>query len=44
MKDLTVSEDNDHLRTCVRGGQGPSQPLNVARQRNFATRGWENIG
>ena len=25
MEDLTVSEDNDHLGTSVRGGQEPSQ-------------------
>ena len=42
MEDLTVSEDNDHLETSVRGGQEPSQSLNVAYQKNFATRGWEN--
>ena len=29
-KDLTVFEDNDNLGTFVRGGQGPSQSLNVA--------------
>ena len=42
MEDLTVFEDNDHLGTSVRGGQEPSQSLNVAYQNNFATRGWEN--
>ena len=30
MEDLTVSEDNDHLETSVRGGQEPFQSLNVA--------------
>ena len=30
MEDLTVSEDNDHLKTSVRGGQEPFQSLNVA--------------
>ena len=30
MEDLTVFEDNDHLGTFVRGGQEPSQSLNVA--------------
>ena len=42
MEDLTVSEDNDHLRTSVRGGKEPSQSLNVAYWKNFATRGWGN--
>ena len=37
-----MSEDNDHLRTSVRGGQEPSQSLYVAYWKNFATRGWEN--
>ena len=39
MEDLTVSEDNDHLRTSVRDGKEPSQSLNVAYWKNFATRG-----
>ena len=30
MEDLTVSEDNDHLGTSVRGNQEPSQSLNIA--------------
>ena len=30
MDDLTVSEDNDHLETSVRGGKEPSQSLNIA--------------
>ena len=30
MEDLTVSEDNDHLGTSVRGDQELSQSLNVA--------------
>ena len=39
MEDLTVSENNDYLGTPVRGGQEPSQSLNVAYWKNFATRG-----
>ena len=39
MEDLTRSEDNDHHGTSVRGGQEPSQSLNVAYWKNFATRG-----
>ena len=39
MEDLTVSEDNGHLGTSVRGGQEPSQSLNIAYWKNFATRG-----
>ena len=42
MEDLTVSENNDYLGTPVRGGQEPSQSLNVAYWKNFATRGWGN--
>ena len=30
MEDLTLSEDNDHLGTYVRGGREPSQSLNTA--------------
>ena len=30
MEDLTMSEDNDHLRTSVRGGRELSQSLNIA--------------
>ena len=30
MEDLTLSEDNDHLGISVRGGQEPSQSLNIA--------------
>ena len=30
MDDITVSEDNDHLGTSVRGGKEPSQSLNKA--------------
>ena len=30
MENLTMSEDNDHLGTSVRGGQKPSQSLNIA--------------
>ena len=38
MQNLTVSEDNDHLGTSVRGGQQPSQSLNVTYQKDFATK------
>ena len=30
MEDLTMSEDNDHLGTSIRGGREPSQSLNIA--------------
>ena len=30
MDDLTMSEDNNHLETFVRGGKEPSQSLNIA--------------
>ena len=39
MQDLTVSEDNDHLGTTVRGGQQTYQSLNVTSQTNLATKG-----
>ena len=39
MQNLTVSEDNDHLGTSVRGGQQTSQYLNVTYQKDFATKG-----
>ena len=39
MQNLTVSEDNDHLGTFVRGGQQTSQSLNVTYQKDFATKG-----
>ena len=39
MKDLTVSEDKDHLGTSVRGDHEPSQSLSVAYWKSFATRG-----
>ena len=39
MKDLTVFKDKDHLGTSVRGGQEPSQSLNVTYWKSFATRG-----
>ena len=39
MQNLTVSEDNDHLRTSVRGGQQTSQSLKVMFQKDFATKG-----
>ena len=38
MQDLTVSKDNDHLETSVRGGQQTSQSLKVTSQTNFATK------
>ena len=34
-----MSEENDHLGTSVRGGQEPSQSLNVAYWKSFALRG-----
>ena len=30
MENLTMSEDNNHLGTSIRGDQEPSQSLNVA--------------
>ena len=39
MQDLTISEDNDHLGTSVRGGQWTSQSLKVTSQMDFATKG-----
>ena len=39
VKDLTVSEDNDHLGTSVRGGLQTYQSLNVTSQTNLATKG-----
>ena len=39
MQNLTVSEDNDHLGTCVRGGQQTSQSLKVTSRKDFATKG-----
>ena len=39
MQNLTVSEDNDHLETSVRGGQQTSQSLKVTFQKDFATKG-----
>ena len=39
MQNLTVSEDNDHLGTSVRGGQQTSQSLKVTFQKDFATKG-----
>ena len=38
MQDLTVSEDNDHLGTSVRGGQQTSQSLKVTSRTDFATK------
>ena len=37
MQNLTVSEDDDHLRPSVRGGQQISQSLKVTFQKDFAT-------
>ena len=39
MQDLTVSEDNDHLGTSVRGGQQTYQSLNVMSRTDLATKG-----
>ena len=39
MQNLTVSEDNDHLGTSVRGGQQTSQCLKVTSWKDFATKG-----
>ena len=39
MQDLTVSEDNDHLGTSVRGGQYTYQSLKVTPRTDFATKG-----
>ena len=39
MQNLTVSEDNDHLGTSIRGGQQTSQPLKVTFQKDFVTKG-----
>ena len=41
MQNLTVSEDNDHLGTFVRGGQYTFQSLKVTFQKDFATKGME---
>ena len=38
MQDLTVSEDNDHLGTSVRGGQQTYQSLKVTSRTNLATK------
>ena len=39
MQNLTMSKDNDHLGTSVRGGQQTSQSLKVTFQKDFATKG-----
>ena len=39
MQNLTISEDNDHLGTSVRGGQQTSQSLKVTSWKDFATKG-----
>ena len=41
MQNLTVSEDNDHLGTSVRGGQQTSQSLKVTFQKDFTMKGME---
>ena len=39
MQNLTVSEDNDHLETSVRGGRQTSQSLKVTSRKDFTTKG-----
>ena len=39
MQDLTISEDNDHLGTSVRGGQWTSQSLKVMSRTDFTIKG-----
>ena len=39
MQNLTMSENNDHLGTSVRGGQQTSQSLKVTFQKDFVTKG-----
>ena len=39
MQDLTVSEDNDYLRTSVQGGQQTYQSLKVMSRTDLATKG-----
>ena len=39
MQNLTMSEDNDHLGTSVRGCQQTSQSLKVTTWTDFATKG-----
>ena len=39
MQNLTVSENNDHLGTYVRGGQQTSQSLKVTFRKDFTTKG-----
>ena len=41
MQNLTLSEDNDHLGSSVRGGQQTSRSLKVMFQKDFATKGIE---
>ena len=38
MQNLTMSEDNDHLGTSVRGRQQTSQSLDVTYQKDFVTK------
>ena len=39
MQNLTVSEDDDHLRPSVRGDQQTSQSFKVTFQKDFTTNG-----
>ena len=39
MQDLTVSKDNGHLGTSVRGGQQTYQSLKVTSRTDLATKG-----
>ena len=39
MQNLTLSEDNDHLGSSIRGGQQTSRSLKVMFQKDFATKG-----
>ena len=39
MRDVTVSEDNNHLGTSVRGGQETYQSIKVTSRTNLATKG-----
>ena len=39
MQNLTVSEDDDHLRPSIQGGQQTSQSFKVMFQKDFATNG-----
>ena len=39
MQDVTMSEDNDHLGTSVRGGQQTYQSPKVTSRTNLTTKG-----